>query len=187
MFITKKTGLFKHYPEKTADIWRRYHWFPHQMTSEKQRRKSILMTRHYPDLGSVFDWLNQISHSSRVIRSTNQIWVVTRYQYGISALFLRRHLAGKQVAVSPNVGCYVRLLLHNVFRKNFVTKTLCWQVTFILTITRTFKFFNLPIWGRSESLQSWAFLTLCFLPPWWRIFIHYSHKRTNQEVCLPLT
>ena len=157
------------------------------MTSKKQRRKSILITRHYPDLGSVFDWLNPFSHSSRVIRSTNQIWVVTRYQYGISALFLRRHLAGNQVAASPNVGCCVRLLLHNVFRKNFVTKTLCWQVTFIPTITRTFKFFNLPIWGRSESLQSWAFLTLYFLPPWWRIFIHYSHKRTNQEFCLPLT
>ena len=23
-------------PEKTADIWRRYHWFPRQMTSEKR-------------------------------------------------------------------------------------------------------------------------------------------------------
>ena len=25
--------------EKTADIWRRYHWFPHQMTSEKPVQK----------------------------------------------------------------------------------------------------------------------------------------------------
>ena len=44
------------------------------------------MTRHYPDLGSASDWLNQISHAARPIRSTTQIWVVTRHQYGISAL-----------------------------------------------------------------------------------------------------
>ena len=44
------------------------------------------MTRHYPDLGSVPGWLNQISHAAQPIRITTQIWVVTRYQYGISAL-----------------------------------------------------------------------------------------------------
>ena len=44
------------------------------------------MTRHYSDLGSASDWLNQISHAARPIRSTTQIWVVTRHQYGISAL-----------------------------------------------------------------------------------------------------
>ena len=26
-------------PEKTADIWRRYHWFPRQITSEKRAQK----------------------------------------------------------------------------------------------------------------------------------------------------
>ena len=46
------------------------------MTSEKL----------YPDLGSASDCLNQISHAARPIRSTTQIWVVTRHQYGISAL-----------------------------------------------------------------------------------------------------
>ena len=44
------------------------------------------MTRHYPDLGSASDWLNQISHDARPIRSITQIWVVKRHQYGISAL-----------------------------------------------------------------------------------------------------
>ena len=44
------------------------------------------MTRHYPDLGSASDWLNQISHAARPIKSITQIWVVTRHQYGISAL-----------------------------------------------------------------------------------------------------
>ena len=37
-------------------------------------------------LGSASDWLNQISHAARPIRSTTQIWVVTRHQYGTSAL-----------------------------------------------------------------------------------------------------
>ena len=45
-----------------------------------ERRNSILMTRHYPDLGCASDWLNQISHSARPIRSTTKIWVVTRHQ-----------------------------------------------------------------------------------------------------------
>ena len=34
---------------------------------------------------------------------------MTSYQYGISALFLRRHLPGKPVVASPNVGCFLRL------------------------------------------------------------------------------
>ena len=45
------------------------------------------MTRHYPDLGSPSDWLNQISHTARpIIRSTTQMWVVRCHLYGISAL-----------------------------------------------------------------------------------------------------
>ena len=60
--------------------------FPSKWRLRNERRNSILMTRHYPDLGSASDWLNQISHAARPIRSTNQIWVVTRQQCGISAL-----------------------------------------------------------------------------------------------------
>ena len=53
------------------------------------------MTRHYPDLGSASDWLNQISHAARPIRSTTQIWVVTRHQYGISALVSQTSFSGE--------------------------------------------------------------------------------------------
>ena len=60
-----------------------------------ERRNSILMTRHYPDLGSASDWLNQISHAARPIRSTTQIWVVTRHQYGISALVSQTSFRGE--------------------------------------------------------------------------------------------
>lgn len=51
----------------------------------------MLMIYHYPDLGSTFDQLKQISYTVRAIRSTLnymtlQIWVVSRQQYGISAV-----------------------------------------------------------------------------------------------------
>jgi len=44
------------------------------------------MTRHYPDLGSASDWLNREGISFQPMRSTSNIWVVTRHQYGISPL-----------------------------------------------------------------------------------------------------
>ena len=53
------------------------------------------MTRHYPDLGSASDWLNQISHEARPIRRTTQIWVVTRHQCGISSLVSRTSFGGE--------------------------------------------------------------------------------------------
>ena len=58
--------------------------FTAKLRLRNERRNSILMTRHYQDLGSAFDWLNQISHVALPIRSTTQICVVTRHQYGIS-------------------------------------------------------------------------------------------------------
>ena len=48
-------------------------------------RNSILMTCHYPDLGRVSDWSCPEGNLLQPIRSTTQIWVVTRHQYGISA------------------------------------------------------------------------------------------------------
>ena len=53
------------------------------------------MTPHYPDLGSVSDWLNPISHLAQPIRSTTQIGVVTRHQYGISALVSQTSFGGE--------------------------------------------------------------------------------------------
>ena len=61
------------------------------------------MTRHNPDLGSASDWLKQISHAARPIRSTTQIWVVTRHQYGISALVSQTSFGGETSAVIGSV------------------------------------------------------------------------------------
>ena len=57
--------------------------FPAKWRLRKERRNSILMTRY---LGSASDWPRQISHAARPIRSSTQIWVVMRHQYGISSL-----------------------------------------------------------------------------------------------------
>ena len=73
--------------------------FPANWSLRNERRNSILgmMTNHYPDLNSASDWLKQVSHASRPIRSTTQIWVVTRYQYGISALASQTSIRGETV------------------------------------------------------------------------------------------
>ena len=60
----------------------------------KEHRNSILMTRHYLDLGSAPDWLNQISHAARLIRSTTQIWIVMCHQYGISQASFGGEISG---------------------------------------------------------------------------------------------
>ena len=69
------------------------------------------MTFHYPDLGSAFDWLKEISLAALPIENTGQIWVVTHHQYGISpVLFLRSHFAGKLLVVPRNVSSFLRLV-----------------------------------------------------------------------------
>ena len=60
--------------------------FPAKLCLTNERRNSILMTHHYPDLTSACDWLNQISHATRPIKSTTQIRVVMHHQCGISTL-----------------------------------------------------------------------------------------------------
>ena len=86
-FLKSQSLLNLSAPEKTADISRGPHWFPREMTSEERTRNSILMTRHYPDLSSASYWLKQIPLVARPIRSATQVWIVTRHQNGISALF----------------------------------------------------------------------------------------------------
>ena len=67
------------------------------------------MMRHYPDLGSASDWLKQISHVTRPVRSTTQIWVVNFISMEFLQMFLRHYFAGKPVVALLNVSCFVRL------------------------------------------------------------------------------
>ena len=61
-----------------------------QWRLRNERRNSWI-----PDLGSASDWLNQISHATRPIRSITEIWVVTRHQYGISEFFCQTSFGGE--------------------------------------------------------------------------------------------
>ena len=63
-----------------------------------KRRNSILMTRHYPDLGSASDWSCHVENLPQPIRSTTQIWVVMSRRLNMEYFrpFLRRLLLGNQ-------------------------------------------------------------------------------------------
>ena len=71
---------------KSSRISRRHRWFPAKWLPRNDWRNSILMTLHYPDLSNAFDWLCLVGNVLQPIRFTSQIRVVTRHQYGISAL-----------------------------------------------------------------------------------------------------
>ena len=58
-------------------------------------RNSILMTHHHSDLGRASDWSCRVGNLLQPIRSTAQIWVVTRHQYGISALVSQTSFRGE--------------------------------------------------------------------------------------------
>ena len=62
-----------------------------------KRRNSILIARHYQDLGTDSDWSCRVLNLLQPIRSTTQIWVVRRHQYGISALVSQTSFRGKTV------------------------------------------------------------------------------------------
>ena len=64
--------------------------FPAKWRLRNESGNSILMTRHQIWASSASDWLNQISHAARPIRSTTQIWVVTRNQYELVWNFCAR-------------------------------------------------------------------------------------------------
>ena len=66
-----------------------------QLRLRNERRNSILMTYHYPDLGSASDWLEIWFIQSEALPRTTQIRVVTRHQYGISALVPQTSFRGE--------------------------------------------------------------------------------------------
>ena len=98
--------------------------------ARNERTNALLLTRLYPDIdpGSASDWLKQISHSARPIKSTTQIWVVTGHQYEISAcasfsdIISRGNQLVVEVVESWNVACFLRsreIRLHLAFSVNW--------------------------------------------------------------------
>ena len=85
--------------------------FPRNNVWEASAENSIVMTRHYPDLGTASDWSYREGKLLQPIKSTTQIRAVTRHQYGISALVSQTSFRGKPLVASQNVGCFLRLTL----------------------------------------------------------------------------
>ena len=102
-------------PVETADIWRRYHWFPAKWHLRNECRNSILMTRHYPDLGSASDWSCRVGNLIQPIRSTTQIWVVTRHQCGISALVSKTSFGGETTGSVAKCGLFSQAISYSPF------------------------------------------------------------------------
>ena len=59
---------------------------PTLASSRNDMKNSTLVTSHYPDLGSTSDRSCYRGNMFQPLRGTTQIWIVTRYQYGISML-----------------------------------------------------------------------------------------------------
>ena len=72
----------------------------HLSMKHHECRNSILVTSHYPDLGSTFEWLWREGNLPPAIKSTTQIWEVTLHEYGISTVAPQMSFTGKPVMVS---------------------------------------------------------------------------------------
>ena len=99
------------YPEKKDDNSHATIGFPAKWQLRNERRNSTLVTPSYPDLVSASDWLKQISHALRPIRSTTQIWIVSVVSTEYLRSFLRRHFAVKPLVASQDVVCFLRLMV----------------------------------------------------------------------------
>ena len=69
--------------------------FPRNNVWEANAENSILMTRHYPDLGTASDWSYREGKLLQPIWGTTQIKAVTHHQYGISALVSQTSFRGE--------------------------------------------------------------------------------------------
>ena len=85
-------------------------WSPCEMTSEAPAEKYHTDDVSLPTSGWFFDWSCREGNLLQPIRSTAQIWMVTRHQYGISALNPQTLFAGKPVVALRNVGRFLRLV-----------------------------------------------------------------------------
>ena len=85
--------------------------FPAKWRLRNERRDSVLLTRYYPDLGSVSDRSWRVRNLPQPIRSTTQTWLVTHHQYGFSALVSQRSIHEETSGgVARNVTCFVKLV-----------------------------------------------------------------------------
>ena len=117
--------------------------FPAKWRLINECRNFILTTCHCLDMGSASDWL---IGTGWPVRSTTQIWVVTRHQYGI----LRRHFAGEiSGGVSRNFGCFLALKKHQAVTSVMLTQR---------SLKERFKCVSIParLLRSGRRLRKWA-------------------------------
>ena len=88
---------------------------PAKWRLRNESRNSILMTRHYPDLGRASDWSCRVWNMIQPIRSTTQIWVVTRHQCGISALVSKTSFGGETTGSVAKCGLFSQAISYSPF------------------------------------------------------------------------
>ena len=99
--------MYLHSPSEQQTFCDTNGGFPAKWPLRNERRNSMPITHHYPDLGSASDWMKQIStnqkHYPDLGSGPSLVWNFLRS-------FLRRHFPGKPVAASRNAGCFLRLV-----------------------------------------------------------------------------
>ena len=89
-----------------------------------ERRNSILMTQHYPDLGNVSYWQKVCFNQSEALTRSGK-WRVISMEFLLS--FLRRHFAEKPVVASQNSGrVFLRLSNLELARRWNVMGLMVW-------------------------------------------------------------
>ena len=132
--------------------------FPTKWRPRNERRNSILMTRHFPDLGSASSWSCFVGNLIQPIRSTTQISVVMRHQHGISAFVSQTSFGGEA--------------------SDSVAK--CISAVFLSYLIST----SLEVLSESQkliSLQSVLQMTFVKLHDWW-FHVQVKNERTADTV-----
>ena len=114
---------------------------PEKWRLKNDRRNSILMTRHYLNLGSASDWLKQISLPARPIISTTHIWLVARHQCGISAFVPQTSFHGQTSGVDGKGHLFFHATLtsvDDVTLKARIHKKMFWFVISVYSLTTVF-------------------------------------------------
>ena len=100
---------FGKHPKKTANISRRNHWFPREMTSEERVQK--FHTDAYPDLACASYLSSKWDICYNAKRCRYPSVEVTRHQYGFSALVSQTSFRGETSGGVANVSCFPSIRL----------------------------------------------------------------------------
>ena len=85
--------------------------FPQKTRRRNERRNYILMTHHYPDLGSASDWSCRVGNESTNQKHYPDLGSDASSLWNFCARFADVIWRGKPLVASPNVGCFRRLIL----------------------------------------------------------------------------